>query len=204
MKLINCLYALLLGALLLTSCEVRVVKHGKHKKTVAVHVIKPHMGHDDVEALQLYWYIIQQHSTGTYYTYSSPTPISNYTGINWTRSVSIPSNVKEELEQNPENEVQVEVEDLSAEMQTEIDTNAEDFGGMTADEMGDYEGGADGGSGRAADEEDAEAESENDAEADADADADSGDSSDGGDSGSDSGGGDSGGDGGGGDGGGGE
>lgn len=88
----------------------------------------------------IFWYLILNNNGGCYY-YQSITPVTNYSNIAWTTSKTVP----EELgEKNPNvedlGEEKVEVNELSPEMQTEIDTTPENFNGMTAEEMGDYEG----------------------------------------------------------------
>lgn len=193
------IYLLIATLMVFGSCQPQK-KHKKHKK-LKVKELKVHSKTVDNDPLNdwLFYYVILNNDskTGGCYTYSSPTQVTDFKSVNWTESKELPQELTEfadELADNTntvnettiENDIEVNVEDLSVEMQTEIDMTPEYFGGMTVEEMGDYEGTG----------------SYNDDEAEADTDA--SDSDSGSDSGGDSGGGDSGGgDGGGGDGGGG-
>ena len=89
----------------------------------------------------LYWYIIESadNASQTNYYYSSLDIITDFSDVVFTKSESIPFDEKSVEELTPE---QVSQEELSPETQTEFSENAENFGGMTEDEMGDYEGGS--------------------------------------------------------------
>lgn len=130
MKTIFTLIALL-AVLILSSCENNKLSH------IKVHTYQVDTSEDDEIDDIIFWYLINMNNGSCYYTTSS-TPITNFSGVNWTQSEKTP----EELEGLQETEVQeVEVNELDAEIQEEIDTTPEDFEGMTSDEMGDYEGG---------------------------------------------------------------
>lgn len=87
----------------------------------------------------LFWYLIWNSSGTSCYYYSSPTEITNYSSVQWQSSDRSPIAESSNIEEMPEQVVSEQ--NLSAEMQQEIDTHPEDFGGMTQEEMGDYEGG---------------------------------------------------------------
>lgn len=180
-------FLLLLG--FLTGCSEPNHRKKSHKKTIKVEFVK--FVDEDTDAIT-YWYLINNtNGQAGYYTYQSPTPVTNFSTVAWSRSVTVPAAVKTELEENPES-LEVEVEDLSVDMQTEIDTTPEDFDGLTAEEMGDYEGG--GVFSTPLDDDDETTSDTEEAESDTDASSESDASSDSGfDSGSDSGGGDGGG-----------
>lgn len=86
----------------------------------------------------IFWYLIMNNNGSCSY-YSSPTPITNYSTVNWSKSDIVPQelNDKENVQEQPEQEV--EVDNLSNEMQAEIDATPDNFEGMTFEELGDYE-----------------------------------------------------------------
>ena len=129
---------LILLSFALFSCE----NHSGHRtpKSIKVKCYKQHNTTADEDETNdwIFWYIIENMDGGCSY-YSSSTPVTNFSSVSWTKSQSLPEelNDKENLEQQPEEEIAVN--DLSQEMQAEIDATPDNFGGMTYDEMGDYE-----------------------------------------------------------------
>lgn len=177
--------------------------HDKHKKRIAKSVkIKRYRQRSSVVDNNpmndwIFWYLIM-HNNGSCSYYSSTTPISNYGSVNWSKSEKVPEELEKEMD-NKENvqeqqAEQVEVDDLSNEMQAEIDATPENYEGMTYDELGDYEGDGGTSSGRVDDEENDNSESNESSDNGSDSGSDSGGDSGGGDSGGgDGGGGDGGG-----------
>jgi len=99
----------------------------------------------------LYWYLITM-SDGNSYYYQSNTPVSNFSGVNWTAGKPA------ELENvDPEAEVEVDPEQLPAEMQAEVETSIDAEATEAASESSDTssdagsdsgsDGGGDGGGG---------------------------------------------------------
>ncbi len=97
----------------------------------------------------IYWYIIYSNYNTCptcCYTYNSNSPVTNYENVQWSQSNQLPTEIQSPEAQ--ELEVQsVEPEQFSEQMENNFDTTPENFEGMTADEMGDYEGAGDGNDG---------------------------------------------------------
>lgn len=125
---------LTIGILFLTSCDNPHER--KHHTVFNVHSYRQHQSDDT----WLYWYILMNNSGSNYYYYSSPAPVSSYSNVNWSQSATNPiANVPAESVENLQ-DVQVAENEMSTEMQTTFDETPENFGGMTSEEMGDYEG----------------------------------------------------------------
>jgi len=125
--LIICLFAVTLS-----SCDKR---HTKHNVTS----YKEHRINDAGLEELIYWYVILS-DNNTYYYYSSPTPVSNYSSISWSKSSENPLSNVSESELDKLAEETVTEQELSQDMQQEIDENPDNFEGMSENEMGDYEG----------------------------------------------------------------
>lgn len=132
---------LAIAVLFLTSCETGHKKKGKHVNA-SVYVTTAANSTPSTTDDFIYWYVIMG-DNGGYYTYSSPTQVSSFTGVNWTYASSMPSSVSGVTPQ----EVEISQTDLSpevAEATTEASEASEgDGGGESAD--GNGEGGGDGG-----------------------------------------------------------
>lgn len=113
--------------------------HHSHKQKIECY--RQHTVDDNGNDAWLYWYILGTLNSSNSYYYSSSSPISDYSSVSWNQST--PANTPNLQDQTfePMPEQVVENQDLSTEMQQEINDNPENFGGMTQDEMGDYEGG---------------------------------------------------------------
>lgn len=125
--------------LLLTACN----NHPHHQKIQSYRTHSGSSGGVNSDAW-IYYYILWNAANTQCYYYSSPYPVSNYSNVSWQSSTTSPIQNMDEAESMGTQVV--ENEDLSTEMQQEIDTNPENFEGMTQDDMGDYEsdGGGDG------------------------------------------------------------
>jgi hypothetical protein len=92
----------------------------------------------------VFWYIITCNSNNStyYYSYSSPTQVTNFSSVDWTLTQAFPVESANEATGTTvtTTEVTEPVSEMSTEMQTEMSENADYFGGMTESEMGDYEG----------------------------------------------------------------
>lgn len=116
---------------LFTSCNK---KHYKER----VQCYKSHSLDSSGNDIWLYYYLFSMNNNSTYYYYSSTSPVASFGGVEWQTSTTNPvSNLQ--TEEMPVEEVATE--QLPMEVQQEMDTNPENFEGMTQDEMGDYEGG---------------------------------------------------------------
>lgn len=107
----------------------------------------------------LFWYLIMNNQTHTYYYYSSPTPITNFSSISWSQSNTMPTEldnmqptaeIEEPLTELP-NEIEVEMETNTEQGQTESTENSSNESGSESSSessSGDSGGGGDsGGSG---------------------------------------------------------
>lgn len=128
--------------LILISCLIILFGCGhKHHKQI-VKCYKTHSISNTGDNFWLYYYYLfwsADHSSCYYY--SSLTPIYDYSSVNWTQSVKDPLSSFDQTTIETLPEQQVSSNQFNEEMQTEMDTTPENFEGMTADEMGDYEGG---------------------------------------------------------------
>lgn len=110
-----------------------------HHKSYAKQTMHSYQTQDD-SGNWIWWYIMMSNngSTTNYYSYSSPVAVTDFSSVQFTQSATAPIDLQEAKEMA---EQEMTVEELPAEMQAEISDNPENFGGMTEDEMGDYEGG---------------------------------------------------------------
>jgi hypothetical protein len=119
---------------------------------------------DDGSIEWIYWYLLYTNmgsSSSTYY-YSSPTPISNYSDINFTKAATLPPEAKEAVEHGELIEAQeIAQEQLPAEVEQAVETemttqeaafesyaeheSAMDSGDIGGDSGGDFGGGDFGG-----------------------------------------------------------
>lgn len=143
MKHINRILALFLGlTFLATACANDNGKHRHHKEHFMP--VKCYHTHNvDNGDLWLYMMVMNNNSSVTYYTMSSPTPITNYSATTWVATSSMPSDIKSAT-LDPSVQVveeSIAVSDFEPAFAVAINENAEYFDGMTTKEMGDYEGG---------------------------------------------------------------
>lgn len=131
----------ILIAILHTACKdcgcTNSTTNSKHSKNYKVQTYRVHNSTDDS---WIFWYLMMG-PNNNYYYYSSPTAINSYADITtWSTSNTNPIyNVPtENLETGPDQVVAQE--EFSPDMQTAMDNTPENFGGMTSEEMGDYEG----------------------------------------------------------------
>jgi len=112
----------------------------KTAKSVKVKCYKQHSSIVDNDPTNdwIFWYLIMNNNGGCNY-YSSTSPVSNYSSVSWSKADRVPEELadKEQVQEQPEQEV--EVDDLAADMQAEIDATPENYQGMTYEELGDYE-----------------------------------------------------------------
>jgi len=132
---------LAIAVLFLTSCETGHKKKEKHVNasvyTTTVVNSTPNTDDDFI-----YWYIIMADNGGCY-TYSSPTQVNSFTGVNWSYSSSMPSSLSG-VQSQPVEISQSELTSEVSESTTEASEASEgDGGGEGADGSG--EGGGDGG-----------------------------------------------------------
>jgi hypothetical protein len=113
---------------LVAACEPAPRQHHQvQKQNVKVHQYRSHVdGSND----WLYWYVIylnSSNSTQSTYYYSSPTPVSNFSSVNFTRGgSSLPKEVEQQIEkaeQLPETELATEAQ--PAEIAQEVEQVAE-------------------------------------------------------------------------------
>jgi uncharacterized membrane protein YgcG len=144
MKSIFQLLTIALFAITLNSCT----NTGQHKKgdpSITVQSYK--VPNDSTETADdfIYWYMITQ-SNGSYYYYSSPTPVSDFSSVSWSTSETMPTELSgtgvESLDATS-----VEVDNLSQDMQTDISADMDSFDVDAGDsDGGGYDGGdSDGG-----------------------------------------------------------
>lgn len=113
----------------------------KHVANQKVHCYKQHIAHDDGTSSFVLWYMIMTMNNQSYYYYTSDSPVTNFTTVVWQESKENPITTYDEAEFQQVSEVEVQENQLSQEMQVEMDSSPENFGGMTESELGDYEGG---------------------------------------------------------------
>ena len=182
-----------------TSCSKEKGSH-RHRKEHFVPVTTYHCHDANHDDLWVYMMLMNNNGSTTYYTVSSPTPISNFSSSSWTATPTPPPALVA-AQADPQAEVtqeSVAVSEFDAQLEAEINDNAEYFEGMTTEEMGDYEGGSDmvsdgGGGSKTENEAEAENESDNNSEAESSSESSEGSSDGSSDGGGDSGGGDGGG-----------
>ena len=143
MKHTNYILALFLGlTFLTTACANDNGKHRHHKEHFMP--VKCYHTHNvDNGDLWLYMMVMNNNSSATYYTMSSPIPITNYSSTTWVATPSMPSDIKSAT-LDPSVQVveeSVAVSEFDPAFSVVINENAEYFDGMTTEEMGDYEGG---------------------------------------------------------------
>lgn len=138
MKIKNLLFILLVS--LITSCA------NPHKKT-KLHCYQTQTNNVDV----LFWYVWVG-SDNTYYSYSSPSSVTNFTDIAWVRTNGIPSELSNEKElpeqELNENELSEELQaELEASPEAEIDAGVNDTGvdSEASTDAGSNDSGTDGG-----------------------------------------------------------
>lgn len=125
---------------LILSVALISCNHKRHYKQ-KVQCYKTHSVDNTGNDMLLYYYLFWGQNNQSCYFYSSPTPIVSYSTISWQTSTVSPiaSMGKEQVEELPEQEVSSQ--GMNQEMQQEMESNPENFEGMTQDEMGDFEGG---------------------------------------------------------------
>lgn len=128
------LLLLLTCTLLLFGCAEKQ-RHYKEK----VQCYKTHSVDGSGNDVWLYYYLFM--GSNNYYYYNSTTPVTDFSNASWQTSTTSPVNTADaqNVEQMPEQVVSTQ--EMPADIQQEMESNPENFGGMTADEMGDYEGG---------------------------------------------------------------
>lgn len=139
---------LLIAIIALCSCQEpqnqRDVNSKKQAKNVTIKHYKQRNPVNDNDPTNdwLFWYLIM-HNNGSCNYYYSNSPVTDYSSVSWSKSDKLPEDLAKDIN-NPEvvqeqETQQVAVNDLSNEMQTEIDTTPDDYQGMTYEELGDYE-----------------------------------------------------------------
>lgn len=116
----------------------RTVKHVVNQK---VQCYRQHKTNDDGSGAFLFWYMITTMNNGPCYYYASESPVTDFSTVIWQESKDNPITNYDEAEFQQMPEVEVQASELSTEMQMEMDSSPENFGGMTESELGDYEGG---------------------------------------------------------------
>lgn len=150
-----------LYALSITSCNHKQHKH-QDKQEVKTYREK-HITNDGTDDY-LYWYVMFNDNTNKYYYYSSPTPLDNYSNINWSSTTTNPVSASFEETQS----LSIDITELPTEIQTEFSesqgfesteqstsTESEGFGSDNSSESsessgfdsGGSDGGGDGGGG---------------------------------------------------------
>lgn len=102
---------LALYALSITSCN----QHKQHQDKQEVKTYREKHttnGNDDY----LYWYVMFNDNTNKYYYYSSPTPLDNYSNINWSSTTTNPASSSFEETQS----LSIDNTELPTEIQTEF------------------------------------------------------------------------------------
>lgn len=132
-------FLLLVLLVAFTSCDI---KH--HKKTI----LHTYVSDDNGDGV-FYWYMFYG-DNGTYYTYGSRIPMSDFTDITWNVSTNIPKEISkaEELEQTELDDTAVEetasdAVDSSPEASADADSGSDSGSG----DSGGGDGGGDGGGG---------------------------------------------------------
>lgn len=138
----------LLFLLLLTA--IFSCKDSPHKKAK----IHSWVTHDQSDPnILLYWYILYGNN-GTYYTYSSPTAVTSFSGINWQTTNELPSAIANQPEaqtfEEPVNDLPNEIEIEASEIDnssSETDASgSSESGSSDASSSSDSGGGDSGGS----------------------------------------------------------
>jgi hypothetical protein len=126
----------LLLAFALLSCN-------SHKKSVKVHCYQVNKGTSDAP---LIWYFyVMDGTSGDYYYYSSPTPVTNFSAVTWAESASLPAEISGV---SPTSEVSTDASSLSSDVQGAVDAvDAADGGDGGGSGGGDGGGSSGGGSG---------------------------------------------------------
>lgn len=150
-------------ALLFISLSVFIFSCDSFKEPRKCKIQQYQTGSDATNDL-LFWYLIMNNQTHSYYYYSSPTPVSNFSSVSWSQTNTIPtqldnlqpvSEIEEPLTELP-NEIEVEMEaepatneaeSSSTESNSESNSSSEsssgDSGGSSGDSGGGDGGGAD-------------------------------------------------------------
>lgn len=120
------------------SCGHPNRKKIKYTEQVHCYQTKQNNNNDDI----IFWYLIMCNqiggqSTNTNYYYSSTSAVTDFSSVQFTKSESMPFDIKEATELPTE---QIDSQQFSQEMQTEFSENAEYLSGQTEQENGDYEG----------------------------------------------------------------
>jgi len=129
----------------------------KHKQKVHVYTVPNEKGEltELIDDDFIYWYVINSDNGNSSYTYSSPTPVTNFSNAAWTSAASkpVPANAEEQPEQ------EISETELPAEVESDMEANSTENGNETADAEGGSEssegsgdsggdsGGGDGGGG---------------------------------------------------------
>jgi hypothetical protein len=162
MKTVKNILVILLMTIMFVSCKE---KHKKFKVKVYKTAVQ-HKNKSDATSSSsgtsgasddfLYWYIMFGNSN-TYYSYSSPYPVTDYSSVSWSRSAGAPVGFNEkEAEEQPEQEVETEdvdpdmVDDLADDgvssyeednIETEAESESESDSGSDAGDSGSDGGG---------------------------------------------------------------
>lgn len=70
----------------------------------------------------LFWYLLFNNHTNSYYYYSSPSPVSNFSTINWEQSNAVPSQLND---LQPIAEIEEPLTDLPDEIEVGMETETE-------------------------------------------------------------------------------
>lgn len=131
----------LLALVSFSSCE-------HHKSYHSVKVYRQHQADDT----WLYYYVMFNSFSNSYYYTSSPTPVSNYSTMSWTSVKENPVQNVQEIEELPQEIVETEQlsEDIAEDMSSDVDAydsnaEAESGGYDSADSGGDFGGDSGGG-----------------------------------------------------------
>lgn len=114
----------------------------RHVANQKVKCYKQHVKNKDGSDSFIFWYMLWTLNNQSCYYYSSDAPITSYSTIVWQKADDSPLSSVNAEEYDQVSEQEISQQEMSPEMQTEMNENAEYFGGMTESEMGDYEDGS--------------------------------------------------------------
>ena len=99
-----------------------------HKQKVHVYTV-PNASTELIDDDFIYWYVINSDNGNSSYTYSSTTPVTNFSNVAWTSASSnpVPTNAEEQSEQ------EISETELPAEVENDMEANSTENGTETSD-----------------------------------------------------------------------
>lgn len=129
------LILVLLVSTLFFSCKERHKhSHSHYKKGDKYQKVVCYKHKQDNSDDFLFYYVILSTDGSNNYYYSSPTQVTNFSTVQFSDNTEIAFNSNEMVSETP-----VAQTEFSVETQSTLSENAEYFGGMTEEEMGNYE-----------------------------------------------------------------